>query len=555
MHGAGGVRIGFCRKKMDCFAALAMTAFLAVPANAADPKDCGTIVLPTGLGVSSSADITSMNPLLGTSEYNAEIGNLMYQSLIWINRFQQIDWSRSIASNITTSADDMTYTVTLRPWHWSDGTWVTAADVAFSFDLIKRLGTTYPGYGIGGMPDLIKTLVVESPTVLQIVLKHPVNPLWFIYNGLSQLTPFPRHSWGKYTVDQVWQGQSSPKFFDVVDGPVKVRSLDIGLDVVMVPNPHYDGPKMHFSRLIFKFLESDGAALQGVEAGDLDMVNVPMPEWNAVQDLPGIYKVTLPPSLGWNNLVVNFQNPQVAFFHDVRVRQAMQDAIDQKAMIALVDHGLGAPVYGPVPPAMPAFLTPDMQKGHYPVGYDPAKARALLTAAGFSPGADGIMQKNGVRLSFVDLLSSGDAQLEQEAEVLQSDLRKAGIEMKVREIDFNLLIALISGPPDGWQVAEYANNATFYPSGEGFFSTGATYNNEGYSDKTMDALIADSINKPGLDGLYKYETYASAQQPFIFFQTDGVAILANDRIHGVGDFINPLGAYAPDQLYCTGPAA
>jgi peptide/nickel transport system substrate-binding protein len=511
-------------------------------------------VIPTGIGVSSSADITSMNPLFGTSEYNAEIGDMMFAGLIWINRFQQIDFSRSLASGISISPDDTVYTVTLRPWHWSDGAMVTTADVAYTFDLIKQLGVTYPDYGIGGMPDLVKALNVISPTVFQVVLKHQVNPEWFIYNGLSQFTPFPQHAWGRDTLDQIWQGQSSPAFFNVVDGPVKPVALDIGLQIVLAPNPAYDGPKMHFQRLIFRFLDSDGAALQGLQSGDLDMVNVPMPLWNAVQHLPGTYIVTLPPSPGWNNVSVNFQNPKVAFFNDVKVRQAMEDSIDQDTIVRVVDHGLGAADYGPVPPALHAFLTPGMQRGIYPVGYDPAKARALLTADGWAPGPDGVMQKNGVRLAFVDLLSSGDAQLEQEAEVIQADLRRSGIEMKVREVDFNLLLALINQPL-AWQAAEYANNATSYPTGEGFFSTGATYNNEGYSDKKMDSLIDASINQPGLQNLYAYETYASAQQPFIFFESDGIAILANDRIHGIADFIDPAGNFSPDQLYCTGPAA
>jgi len=529
-------------------------ALVAAPACAQEKGDCGTIVLPTGIGVSSSADITSMNPIFGTSEYNNEIGDLMYLGLIWINRFQQIDWSRSLASAITTSPDNTTYTVTLRPWHWSDGVPVTTADIAFTFNLIKRLGATYPDYGIGGMPNLIKSLTLISPTKFQVVLNHSVNPEWFIYNGLSQFIPFPQHAWGRDTLDQIWQGQSSPAFFKVVDGPLEVQALDVGLQVIMVPNPAYDGPKMRFSRLIFRFLESDGAALQGLQSGDLDMINVPMPLWNAVQHLPGTYIVNMAPEPDWNNISVNFQNPQVDFFDDVRVRDAMEDAIDQTSIINLADHGQGAADYGPVPPALHAFLTPAMQAGIYPVGFNLAKSRALLAAAGWSPGSDGIMQKNGKRLSFVDLLSSGDAQLEQEAEIIQAEFRRAGIEMKVREIDFNLLLALINQPL-AWQAAQYANNATSYPSGEGFFSTGATYNNEGYSDKTMDALIAASVNRPGLNNLYAYETYASAQQPFIFFETDGTPILADERIHGIADFIDPAGNFSPEQLYCTAPAA
>ena len=364
----------------------------------------------------------------------------MYQNLIWLNASTgTIDWSRSIANNVSTPDNGTTYNVSLRPWHWSDGVPVTTADVAYAFKLIKALGTTYAQYGAGGMPDIVKSLNIISPTQFQLVLTHRVNPTWFIYNGLFLLSPLPEHSWGKYTVDEIFQGQSSPAFFRVVDGPLQASRLDIGLDLVLVPNPAYDGPKSHFHRLIFKFLDSDGAALQGVEAGDLDMANAPHTLWRAVQHLPGLTLTTLPPVLAYGEIALNFRNPAVAFFRDVRVREAMADAIDQATMIKLVDHGQGVQIYGPVVPEPPTFLSPEMKAGIYPVGYDPAKARALLQAAGYSPGPDGIMRKDGKELSFVYLMLSGGAANEQVTELTQADLLKIGIRMKVREVEFNQL--------------------------------------------------------------------------------------------------------------------
>ena len=113
---------------------------LASPAAAGD---CGTIVIPTGIGVASGADITSFNPLLVNSLYNATAASMMFQPLIWINgNTGQIDWSRSLASAISTPDNGTTYNVTLRPWHWSDGVPVTTADVAYAFSLIKQFGTT-----------------------------------------------------------------------------------------------------------------------------------------------------------------------------------------------------------------------------------------------------------------------------------------------------------------------------------------------------------------------------------------------------------------------------
>ena len=519
---------------------------------AAPTPNCGTIVVPTGVGVGNGADITSMNPLLVTSLYNQQAASLLYQGLIWLNAGTgQIDWSRSIASAVTTPDHGATYDVTLRPWHWSDGVPVTTADVAYTFKLIKELGTTYAAYGAGGMPGIVKALNIVSPTQFQLVLTHQVNPTWFIYNGLSQLLPLPEHSWGRYTVDQIFQAQSSPAFFNVVDGPLQAQRLDIGLDLVLVPNPNYDGPKLHFGRLVFKFLNSDGAALQGVEAGDLDMANAPLPLWHAVQHLPGLHLTTLPPVNAYGEIALNFRNPAVAFFRDVRVRQAMADAIDQETMVRLVDHGLGVPIYGPVVPVPPTFLSPEMKAGHYPVGYDPAKAQALLRTAGYEAGPDGIMQKDGKQLSFTYLMLTGNANAQLASELIQADLLKIGIRMKVRAIEFNQLVALLGNPKADWQAAGLGETTGIYPSGEEVFGTNAAQNAGGYSDPEMDRLIAASTEETGLSGLYAYENYASAQQPVIFQAAARPSVLSRDTIHGVKTFVDASGSYYPDQLYCT----
>jgi peptide/nickel transport system substrate-binding protein len=539
------------------FLVLLFGLMLLAPAAQADaPGDCGTIVIPSGVGVSSSADVTSLNPVLVTSLYNQQAADFMYLGLIWINgNTGQIDWSRSLASSITSPDNGTTYDVTLRSWHWSDGVPVTTADVAYTFGLIKALGTNYAGYGAGGMPGIIKALNIISPTQFQVVLTHPANVTWFIYNGLSELIPLPAHSWSKYTADQIWQNQSSPAFFNVIDGPLFAKRLDVGLDLVMVPNPAFEGPKVHFDRLIFKFLESDGAAVQGLESGELDMANVPDALWNAVQHVPGVRIVTLPPDESFNEIEMNMKNPTVAFFKDVRVRDAMADAINQAGMVKLIDHGFGQMIYGPVPPVPPTFLSPAMRAGHYPVGYDPAKARALLAEAGYTPGPDGVMQKDGKKLSFTFLMLTDDALIEQMTEIIQSDFAKVGIQMKVRNIEFNQLLALLNNPTADWQAAGLAETMTGYPSGEYLFATNSFENSGGYSDPTMDKLIAQSTNTQGLNGLFAYEDYTSAQQPVIFFEREEMSVLVHANLHGVRNFVDAVDQYYPDQLYCTAGGA
>ncbi|OYV32241.1 MAG: hypothetical protein B7Z80_27540 [Rhodospirillales bacterium 20-64-7] len=502
--------------------AFVLAALLAL-APAARAENCGTVVLPP------NTDITSFNGEFASSVANQRAFGLMFEQLIWVGAGARIDWSRSLASAITSPDQGTTYDVTLRPWVWSDGKPVTSADVLYAWKLIQELGTTYPGYGEGGMPDLIKSVTAQDATHFQVVLKHQVNPTWFIYDGLSQLQPLPAQDWSRYTLNQLWQLQSTPSFFKVVDGPLQVQSFAPGLDAVFVPNPEYPGPKMQFNRLVFSFAEGDGAKLQQIEAGSLDMTPLPTEFWGAVQHLRGIRIVELQPQPSWDDLVVNFKNPKVAFFRDVRVRQAMADSQDQKRFIRLVLHGLGYGVRAPVTPANIAFEAPSLQQGQYPVGYDPAKARELLKQAGFTPGPDGILQKDGKKLSFTMLEPSGSAEGDEMVQVIQADFLHVGIQMKIHEVEFNQALALMN-------------------------TTGAAFNLGHYSDAKMDRLIADSVDKPGLDALYAYEIYASEQQPVIFGASPAPALLVRDRLHGVKGFYDP-GGYDPSKLYCAAEGA
>jgi peptide/nickel transport system substrate-binding protein len=521
----------------------AYVALLLLTAAAQPPGNCGTVVVP------ADNDFTSFSPLLGDSLGNAQAAQAMYLNLIWIGGGARIEWPRSLASAVTTPDSGKTYIVTMRPWHWSDGVPVTAADAVYDVKLIQQLGQGYVDYGEGGMPNLIKSISVIDATHFQVVLTRQVNPTWFIYNGLAQIVPLPAHAWAHVTLDEMAQLQSTPSFFKVVDGPLKLAEFATNRYAAYVPNPAYDGPPMHFDRLVFAFIESDGAAIEQVESGDVDLAPLPTEFWTEAQHLPNAHVVTLVQQPTWNYIALNFRNKDVEFLNDVRVRDAIADAQNQTEIIDLALHGQGYAVYAPVNEADASFEAPAILQGHFPVGYNPAKARALLAAAGYTPGPDGIMQKDGKRLSFTALSPTGSTESDEVDEVTQENLRAVGIELKIREIQFNQMLALMSGPPQAWQAAMIGQFFSGYPSGESMFQTGAAQNNGFYSDPTMDRLIDASINKPGLDALYAYELYASAQQPVIFTASPSQILLANNRLQGVNGFYDP-GGLAFDMLFC-----
>ncbi len=477
---------------------------------------------------------------------------MLFQPLVWVNRYGQVDLSRSLAEKIAVSPDTMTYTLTLRPWHWSDGTPLSATDVLYDWRMIRALGQNYPGYGQGDIPDGIKSVTALDATHIQVQLTQTANPQWFIDNGLSQLVPLPVHAWAKLSLDQLFQAQSDPRFFSVVDGPMRIQRLDVGMDAVFVPNPAYDGPKLHLRRLVLNFLHDDGAAVQQVQAGDLDFAPVPLELYKAVQHLPGVRVARLSPVSFWYYLDLNLRNPRVAFFRDVRVRQAMEDALNQKAIIDLVFHGFGEEVYTAIPPADAGFLAPALANGAGPVGYDPDKSRALLQAAGYAPGPDGLMRKNGQKLAFTVMIDGDSGEEAELVLLIQSQLRAVGIEMQVRQVAFNQMMQAEQGSALGWEASEHGTYVAPYPTGEGLFATGAGGNDGGYSDPEMDRLIHDSISEPGLGGLYSYELYTAAQQPVIFLGTEDHVDLISSRMHGVDGF-GDGGLLAPDALYCTAP--
>jgi peptide/nickel transport system substrate-binding protein len=135
--------------------------------------------------------------------------------------------------------------------------------------------------------------------------------------------------------------------------------------------------------------------------------------------------------------------------------------------------------------------------------------------------------------------------------MIQAYFKRVGIEMKVRDIEFNQMLALLNNPQADWQAAGLGQGIGTYPTGEDLYKTGSFGNSGGYSDPVMDRLIDESTDQPGLRGLYDYETYASAQQPVIFLEKEAVTILARKGLRGVRNFVDPAYNYYPDQLYCT----
>jgi peptide/nickel transport system substrate-binding protein len=537
----------FEKKKQKTFALLCLLF-----ATAAAP--CGTAVIPDGIGVSDPAAPAGLNPLLAQDTYTLQVATLLYRPLVWIGRDMGFDHARSLADSVEALDGNTRFRVVLKPWRWSDGAAVTADDVKFGWERIEKLGDLFGAAGQGGIPDRVAAPphVVDSRT-LDFVLKEAVNPDWFILNGLSVVYALPRHAWGDIGGDEMWRRQNDPSLFAVTDGPFRLAELRPDRYFSFVPNSLYGGRQPGLAHLVVVFLEG-GGALRALQAGEIDMARVPYALWQRLLSMPGFNFYVLPEALGYGRMVLNQRSARAGFLSDVRVRQALAEAVDQPTIIKLAYHGFGTENHLPVPTDSARWRNPAPAGTAPQIRYDPAAAGSLLAAAGWFLGADGLRRKAGARLALSVLTSADpDGSEMEELQVLQSDLRAVGVDMQVRAENFSQVLQTVNAGGTDWDAANLPWGTPPVPDGSGVWNTGGGNNYGRYSDARMDRLIADTISQPGTAAMFQYQDYFAGQQPGLILPQGKQLVMAADRLHGVEEFSNADGYWNPESLSVDDP--
>ena len=525
---------------LTALAACAILAPTLAPMLAFASPPCGTVVVPTGNGVEAVAQpIASMHPVLTNgSLYDQEVIWQLYRPLLWFAGDHSIDFDDSEADAITVSPDQTRFHITLKPWRWSDGAPVTADDLVYGFELMKAAGQTFYGYGSGGMPDLFAAVTADGPLSLTVTTTRPVNPDWFEGLGLGQLYALPRHAWGHVPLEAQRSLQTDPHFLGIDSGPFTLDEYRPGRYAALKPNPYWTGHKPAMQRLVIDFLAGIDP-LAALQTGELDVATIPFATYEFARALPGFRTVPLPPGSSNNTIIYNFAAATAAIFRDVRVRQAIADALDMRGLINVVFHGQAAPLYSPVEPALAPFLSPDARAGRFPVGYDPARAAALLAAPGRGlaacgprRGPDGVMQRDGVRLEWTDLLSSNSGDRLLLTQFVQAGLARIGIRMDIRLMDFNQIIETMTRHPQDWQTASIGWSQFTYPDMQINFGTDAGENYGKFSNPEVDALATKVGIEPGRDSLFQLQDVISTQQPFLFMPQGNYSLLTSPGITG-----------------------
>ena len=220
---------------------------------------------------------------------------------------------------------------------------------------------------------------------------------------------------------------------------------------------HWGGPPL-LSRLTFRFMPDPTTRLLALQAGEVDLIfDVPR---EAASQLTGNLQLITSGVGAYDALYFNIHGePPYDLGQDPAIRAAVAHAIDEEALIAAW-QGLAEPNTTMVPPAVLGDAA-EMVEG---TPYDPAAATRLLEEAGWTPGDDGILQKDGRRLTLTMVVGYPSAEIHRPMpEFVQAQLRDVGIELQIVQTpdvgDYS--DALTRGEGDLW--AEVGNQVDADP--------------------------------------------------------------------------------------------
>jgi peptide/nickel transport system substrate-binding protein len=312
---------------------------------------------------------------------------------------------------------------------WSDGVPVTAEDVRWTWQAQRDPAVAWDN---ADAKRWIRDVEVVDPKTVRFHFERVYAKQFLDVNEGMVL---PKHAWEKLPFSQ-WR-QSGDWFLQhlVVDGPFTLGSWEAQQQLVMQRNERYFEPGLpRLDRVVMRQVPDAGTALTQLLNGELDFFpQIPISDVPRAKASPRLQVVSY-----WTNLYVgvawNNDNP---LFKDPEVRRALTLATDRQTIVQTLWGPYGRVASSPIPNAVWAH---DKSLQSWP--YDPAEARRILAAKGWRDSdGDGLIDKDGKPFAFELITNAGNRPRADTAVMIQDQLRKVGIRVTPRQVEFNTLMA------------------------------------------------------------------------------------------------------------------
>ncbi len=485
----------------------------------------------------------TLDPITSNDMISLRVSELVFSGLTAINEKQEV--VPDLAERAEISDDGRLYTFYLRKdvtWHPREGETpvpFTADDVIFTYNIMMHPKTITP---LKVRNEFIESVEKIDDFTVRFTLKRP------ILNALAKFSfkIIPQHG----PANKEFLTREDPFVHHPIGtGPYMVRNITADREVILVANGNYYKGRPHIDKFVARPFADQNIMGQALMFNAIDMIV--LVNHRDIPQIQGDKRFVLQPynALSYSFFGFNIRNPLLT---DKRVRQAFTYAVNRQEMLDAFFQGQGTIISGPFAPGSWAYNL-DIQ----PMPYDPQKAVALLKEAGFERGPDGIMAKDGQKLSLtlkVPIAKESEA-IKRVVLAFKNYLSKIGIEIQGEFIewlawkediflhhDFDLMFA-------SWVFDDSADISSLFHSAE----IGAWKNNFGsYSNPEVDSLIVESkltldhekrrtINR-------KLHAIIADENPYVFLWTLTNYAAYNKKVRHVGIHPYKFFSYA-DEWY------
>lgn len=515
------------------------------------PQDRSQIATDETLLLQLDGSPSNLNPIFASSAYEQIMTGALFAGPFTFDK--DLNWmmDEEFVASFEESEDHTTFILKINEgFRWHDGEPLTAHDIVFSWEQIIDPCVPCPAVKTGTI-EITSCEALDDYTVRYVQDEPLGTRLWNLNFPI-----IPRHIYEK-------EKQQHPDLLEgeyynqqnrnpVGSGPYRIVAWKENDRIEVERWDDYQGSKPHFKRIVFKIVPDNNVALLNFEKGDIDVLERLTPQQFAFETseseafkaigYKGLGRQWSYGYIGWN---MDGSNP---FFKDKRVRYAMTHAFDMPRVLKEVYFNLHTQCQGIFHPDSWMF-NPEVEL----LQYDLDKARRYLDEAGWQ-----VDQQNGWRYKDVDgkrvkfeftlLVPQGSPTSPKIAANFQEDLKRLGIIMKTRIIEWASFMKQVRNHEFEAQIAGWGTGAdpdtnwNLWHSSE--YEDGRNYG--GYKNERVDELF--EIGRQVFEREKRQEAYQEIHkiiyedQPYLWIANAPILAAVNQRVHGIA--FSPRGIFS-----------